>query len=270
VRLAGGAADVDAVRVRPAHDRQAARQRIAAARRAGVAEQGEADAAARHGAGELRRRDELAALAVGEDQHRAAVAGDELADLGRRAGGELVGGAGAAEVGGEGVDSGLRERAGAPGVLRAVVDCGDRGGGGDGEDGREDGGTQRSTSPRGQRDARAEACRDCGVDAGQVARSQVGHRTGDGEARDEPERQRRESSARDVVQPAMGTEGESHGQGGERGRCLDADPGREVRLRGEEPQRPSRRRPPLDRRRVLSRAPRERSTPADVQRVSAQ
>jgi hypothetical protein len=191
VRLAGGAADVDAVCVRPADDRQATRARIAAARRAGVAEEGEADAACCHVARELRRRDELAALAVGEDQHGAAVAGDELADLGRRARGELVGRAGAAKVGGEGVDSGLRQRAGAVGVLGGVVDGGDGGDGGDGEDGGEDDRRDRPTAPLcGQRDARAEACRDRGVDAGEVARAQVWHRAGEREACDEPERQR--------------------------------------------------------------------------------
>jgi hypothetical protein len=189
VRLARGAADVDAVRVRPADDRQAARARIAAARRAGVAEEGEADAASCHVARELRRRDELAALAVGEDQHRAAVAGDELADLGWRARGEVVGGAGVVQIRSEGLDAGLRQRAGAVGVLGGVVDGGDGGGGGDGEDGGEDDRRDRPTAPLcGQRDAGAEARGDRGVDAGEVARAEVGHGAGESQAGDQPER----------------------------------------------------------------------------------
>jgi hypothetical protein len=206
----------------------------------------------------LRRRDELAALAVGEDQRRAAVAGDELADLGRRARGEVVGGAGVAKVGGEGVDSGLGQRAGAVGVLGRVVDGGDRRGGGNGEDGGEDDRRDRPTAPLcRQRDAGAEARGDRGIDAGEVARSQVWHRAGQREAGDEPERKRCESSACDAVQPAMGTEGERRRQCGERGDRFDADPGREVRLRGEKPQRSGRRRSPSDRSGVLARAARE-------------
>jgi hypothetical protein len=94
VRLAGGATDVDAVRARPAHDREAAGARVAAARRAGVAEQREADGASCDVLGELLWGHELAALAVGEDQHGAALVCDQLADLGGGAGGELVGRAG--------------------------------------------------------------------------------------------------------------------------------------------------------------------------------
>jgi hypothetical protein len=132
VRLAGGAADVDAVRSRPADDRQAAGPRVAAALRAGVAEQGEADAPSCDVVGELARRHELVALAVGEDQHGAALVCDQLSHLGGGACGELVRRACVAEVGGEGVDAVLRQRAGAVGVLGVVGDGGDGGGGGDG------------------------------------------------------------------------------------------------------------------------------------------
>jgi hypothetical protein len=125
VWLAGGAADVDAVRARPAHHRQAAGARVAAARRAGVAEQGEADGASCDVLGELLRRHELAALAVGEDEHGATLVCDQLPHLGGGAGGELVGRAGVAEVGGEGVDPVLWQCAGAAGVLRGVGDGGD-------------------------------------------------------------------------------------------------------------------------------------------------
>jgi hypothetical protein len=186
VRLAGCAADVDAVRVRPADDGKAAGPRVAAARRAGVAEQGEADAAVRDVAGELPWRDELAALAVGEDQHRAALVCDELAGLGGGARGELAARAGGAQVGGEGVDAGLRHCAGAPGVLGVVDDGGDRGGGGDGEDGGEDGGADCFAAPRCERHAGAEAGGDGRIHTGEVARSEVRHRAGDREAGDQP------------------------------------------------------------------------------------
>jgi hypothetical protein len=94
VRLARGAADVDAVRAGPADDGQATGARVAAARRAGVAEEGEADAALCDVGGELLWRHELAALAVGEDQHRAALVRDQLPHFCGGAGGELVARAG--------------------------------------------------------------------------------------------------------------------------------------------------------------------------------
>jgi hypothetical protein len=94
MRLAGRAADVDAVRARPSHDGQAAGALVAAVGRARVAEERVADAAAGDRARKRRGRGELVALTVGEDQHRAPVAGDDRARLRRRAHGDLVGGAG--------------------------------------------------------------------------------------------------------------------------------------------------------------------------------
>jgi hypothetical protein len=76
------------MRAGPADDRQAARLRVAAAFGARVPEEREADAALRDVVRQALRRDELTALAVGEDEHRAPVLGDELAGLRGRAGGE--------------------------------------------------------------------------------------------------------------------------------------------------------------------------------------
>jgi hypothetical protein len=116
VRLAGRAADVDPVRPRPSHDGQAAGALVAAVRRAGVADQRVAHAAAGHGARQRPWRDELVALAVGEDQHRAPVAGDERARLRRRADRHLVGGASGVRVqeARQGGDARRRHRPGAP------------------------------------------------------------------------------------------------------------------------------------------------------------
>ncbi|HMI68339.1 MAG TPA: hypothetical protein VK510_00005, partial [Solirubrobacteraceae bacterium] len=117
---------------------------------------------------------------------------NKLPHLRRRAGGELAGRAGAAEVRGEGVDAGLRQRAGAPGVLRAVADGGDGGGGGHGEHGGQDDRPDRLAVPRAERDTDAEARRNRGIDAREIARPELRHRTGESEAGDEPERQRGE------------------------------------------------------------------------------
>jgi hypothetical protein len=92
--LAGRATDVNAVAARPAHDGQAAGARVAAGARARIAEQREAHATAGHRRLELGGRDELTALAVGEDEHRAPVAHDERTGLGGGARRHLVGHAG--------------------------------------------------------------------------------------------------------------------------------------------------------------------------------
>jgi len=115
--LARGQADVGAVGARPAHDRQAAGAGVAAGARAGVADERVADGALVDVLGELARADELAALAVREDEHRPTLAGDELARLRRGAGGEPVQRVSVAQVGGEGIDARLRQRAGPAGVL---------------------------------------------------------------------------------------------------------------------------------------------------------
>jgi hypothetical protein len=202
VRLARGAADVDAVGPRPADDRQAAGESIAAERGAGVAEQREAHAPGGDRDRELLRRDELTALTVGEDQHGASLASDQLSHLGGCAGGEPAARAGVVQVRGERVDPRGRHRARAPGVLRAVAYGGDRGGGGNGEHGGESRDAESPMMPGRQRDAGAEACGDRGVHAGEIARSQLWHRAGQRKAGEKPECERGESSAGDAVLPA--------------------------------------------------------------------
>jgi hypothetical protein len=264
--------------MRPLDDRQAAGASVAARRRARVAEQREADAAVAHVARELVHADELAALAVGEDEDGPALGGDELAGLGGRADRQPRFGVRGAQVRGERVHPRLRKRAGAVGVLGGVGDCRDRRGGGDGEHHREDRCAQRGPASGRERDARAEAGGHGGVDAREVAGPQVRHGAGQRETGDEPEPQRRQSAPAHAVQPAMSADGEGRGQGGERGNRLDADPRQQVRLGGEQAQRPGCGGPPLDGGRVLAGAARKsgrlgrarRRPPANVHRVGPQ
>jgi len=272
------------VRTRPLDDRQAAGAGVAARRRARVAEQREADAAVGHVACELVRADELAALAVGEDEDGPALGGDELPGLGRRADREPRLRVRAAQVGRERVDPRLRQRARAVGVLGGIRDRRDRRGGGNGEHRGEGSCAQRQLAPGRKRDAGSEARGDGRIDAREVARSQVRHGAHERKPGDQPQRERCESAPAYPIQPAMGTEGESRGQGGEGGRRLDADPGEQVRLGGEQPQGSRRRRSPRDRSRVLAGAAGERGvaggrcgarrrgrpTPANVHRVRPQ
>jgi hypothetical protein len=145
VRLAGRAADVDAVGSRPAHDGQAARALVAARGGAGVAEHGEADLTRGDRRGEPARRDELASEAIGEDQDRPAVVRDQGADLRRRARGDLVRGACVVgeQVARQRGDARRAHRARPPRVLRVMRD-------GDGR------GDQRHDQDRGERRPRGD------------------------------------------------------------------------------------------------------------------
>jgi hypothetical protein len=260
------------VRARPAHDRQAAGALVAARRRARVAEQGVAHTPGGDGARKRRGRDELVALAVGEDQHRPPVARDERAGLGRRADGELVGGArvvGAQEVR-ERRDARRRHRARAPRHLGAVVDRGDRAGEREREDGAE-GDRRGEADPRqaragGEGNAGPQAGCHRRVDAGQVARPQARQHGAQSEAGDEPQREREQPAAADAVEPAPCPERERDGERRERGDGLDADPAPEMRLRGEQPQRPGWRGAASDSGRVLARAASERGGPRQARR----
>jgi hypothetical protein len=264
VRLAGGTADVDPVRPRPSHDRQAAGALVAAVRRACVADQRVADAAGAHRAGQRRGRDELVALAVGEDQHRTAVAGDERARLGRRADRHLVDGAGSVRVqeGRQGSDPCRRHGPGSPRDLDAAAHGGHRRGQRQGQHRAQRGGAHQARGPRagadGQRHARSQAGRDGGIDAGQVARAQAGHRAAQREAGDEPEREGEQPAAADAAEAARPSERQCDGERRQRGDGLDADPAAEVGLRGQQPQRPGRRRAASESCGVFARAAGER------------
>jgi hypothetical protein len=263
VRLARRAADVDPVRPRPSDDGQAARPLVAAVGRAGVAEQRVAHPAAVHRAGQGRGRDELVALAVGEDQHRAPVADDQRAGLGRRAHGDLVHGAGGAgaQVARQRRDACRRHRPRASGDLRAAAHGAQRRGEGQGKDRAERDGARDARDARGPRacaDGERHACSqtggDGGIDASQVARTQAGHGAAQREAGHEPEREREQPAARGAAEPARPAERHRDGQRRESGHGLDADPAPQMGLRGQEPQRSGRRRATSDGGRVLTRA----------------
>ena len=247
MRLAGRAADVEPVRPRPPHDRQAAGALVAAVRRARVAEQRIADAAAGHRMRQGRGRDELVALAIGEDQHRARVAGDERARLGRRADRDLVGGAGRARLQEvrQGGHARRRHRPGAPRHLDAAAHGGHGGGERQSQDRaqRHGGGDPRRAWARadGERDPGPQAGRHGGIHAGQVARTQTGDAAAQHEARDEPEHEREQPAAADAAEPPGTPERERDGQRRQRGHRLDADPPPEVGLGRDQPQRPGRR-----------------------------
>ncbi|MDX6713448.1 MAG: hypothetical protein QOH30_6, partial [Baekduia sp.] len=257
MRLAGGAADVLAMRARPAHHRQAAGARVAAAGRARVADPGEPDPPGGDRRGEPGRRHQLAAVAVGEDQHRTAVAGDQLRGLGGCAGGELVGRAAVAgaDVARERGDARRRHRPGTPRVLRRVRDRVDRHRGRDRQHGQQRRGGDRpgraSTAPDGDRQPRAERPRDRRLDAGQVARPQVGHAAAQRQAAQQPQRQRDQAAARHAIEAARPPERQCRGQRGQRGDRLDADPRVEVGARGQQAQGPGRARPPRQREDVV-------------------
>ena len=231
MRLAGRVADVDAVRPRPRDDGQAAGALVAAVRGAGVAEQRVAHAPGGHGARQRGGRDELVALAVGEDQDRAPVASDQRPGLGRRADGDLVGRAGrvrAQEVRQRG-DARRRHRPGAPRRLGAVAHGGHRRG-------------QRERQDRAQRAAPATCARrgrartasatpaprqaaTAGSTQAEVARAQARHGAAQREARDEPERRASSSPPRpDAAEPARTAERQRDGERRQRGDGLDADP----------------------------------------------
>jgi hypothetical protein len=266
--LAGRAADVEAVRPRPSHDRQAAGALVAAVGGAGVAEQRVAHAAGRHGARQGGGRDQLVALAVGEDQHRAPVVGDERSRLRRRADRHLVDRAGGvrAQEARQGGEPGRRHRPGPPRHLDAVAHGRDRGGQRQGQDRAQRGGPRHARGPRAradcQRDARSQAGRDRRVDAGQVARAQAGHDAAQREAGDEPEGEGEQPAATEAAQAAGAAERQRNGQRRQRGHGLDADPAPQMGLGGEQPQRPGRRRAASDGRRVLARATGERGVGA--------
>jgi hypothetical protein len=218
------------------HDRQAAGALVAAVGRACVAEERVADTTGAHGVRECRRRDELVALAVGEDQHRAPVAGDQRARLGRRADGDLVDGAVGmrAQVGRQRCDARRRHGPGAAGHLDAIAHRGDRGGQRKGEDRAQRRDARDAHRPRpcanGERDARPQAGRDGGIDAGQVARAQARHRAAEDEADDEPEPEGEQPTAGEATQPARPAERQGDGERGQRGDRLDPDPPPQVGL----------------------------------------
>jgi len=252
------------VRPRPSHHGQAAGALVAAGRRAGVAEQRVAHAAAGHGARQRRGRDELVALTVGEDQDRAPVAGDERARLGRRADRHLVGGAGTvrAQEGRQGGDPRRRHRPRPPRHLHAAAHRRRRRGQRQGQHRAQRDGARQARGPRaradGERDPRSQAGRDGGIDARQVARAQTGHGAAQREARDQPEREGEQPAALDAAEAAHSSERQRDGERRQRGHGLDADPTAQMGLGGEQPQRSGGRRTARHRRRVLSRAPGER------------
>ena len=192
MRLAGRAADVDPVRPRPSHDGQAAGALGAAARRAGVAEQRVAHAAAGHGARQGCGRDQLVALAVGEDEDGAPVTSDQRPGLRRRADGDLIGRTGRMRV------QEVRQRRHArgrhlpraPRRLGAVTHGGQRRGQGDHEHHAQqrDRGDVRApwASPHREGDPRPQARGHRRIQAGQVARAQARHGAAQRQAGDEP------------------------------------------------------------------------------------
>lgn len=239
--LAGGATDVGAVVAGPADDGQTAGAAVARVGRAGVAEQRVADAAGRDGGGKLLGRDERAPSPVRQDEDGAPVAGDQLADLGGRAGGELIAGGGVVgmEVGGQGGEPGVRQRAGAAGVLRRMGDGGDGGHERHGEHGAKccDGHCLDSAPALAQRHRQpcAERRRDRRVEAREVARAQVGHRAAEDDPADEPRGEGEQPATGDAVQPPRPPERQRRRQRRERGDRLDPDPATEVRLGREQP-----------------------------------
>jgi hypothetical protein len=263
VRLPGRAADVDAVPPCPRDDRQAAGALVAAGRRAGVAEQRVAHAPRGDRVRQRRGRDELVALAVGEDQHRATVAGDQRACLGRRAHGDLVGRAGRAGAQ-EGRQRGDARRGHRPGTARhldAIAHGAHGRGDWEGED-RAQGRRARDLRPtraraNSERDASPEARGDGRVDAREVARAQPRHRAAQREAGDEPQPEREQPAAPDPIDPAPATERQRNRERRQRGDGLEAYPSPEMGVGGEQPQRPGRGRPARQRGGVLARAARE-------------
>ena len=264
MRLAGRAADVDAVRAGPSHHRQAAGALVAAVRRAGVADQRVAHAAAGHGARQRRGRDELVALAVGEDQHGAPVAGDERTRLGRRADGHLVGGTGGVRMqeARQGSDPRRRQRPGPPRHLDAVAHGGHRRGQRQGQNRAQRRRARQARGPRaradGERHARPQAGRDGRIDAGQVARAQPRHRAAQRDTGDEPEREGEQPAAAEATEAARPSERQRDGQRRQSGDGLDADPATQMGLGGQQPQRPGRRRAASEGGGVLARAAGER------------
>ena len=258
--LASRAADVDPVRPRPPHHGQAAGALVAAARRAGVAEQRVAHAAGGHGARQRRGRDELVALTVGEDQHRPPVAGDERTRLGRRADRHLVGGAGAvrAQEARQRGDPRRRHRPGPPRHLDAAAHrrrrCGQR----QGQYRAQRGGARQARGARaradGERDARSQAGRDGRIDAGQVARAQTGHRAAQRQAGDQPEREGEQPAALEAAEAARPAERQRDGERRQRRHGLDADPAAQMGLGGQQAQRSGGRRAARHGGRVLARA----------------
>jgi hypothetical protein len=265
VRLARRAADVDAVRARPRDDRQAAGALIAAGGGAGVAEQRIAHAPRGHGVRQRRGRDELIPLAVGEDQHRARVACDQRGRLRGRADGNLVGRAGrvGAQIARQRGDARSRQRPGPPRRLDAPPHRAHGRGERKGEDHAQGRGTRDLHPPPartdGERDARPQAPGHGGIQAGQIARAQAGHRAAQRDAGDEPEPEREQPAAADPIQAAPAAQRQGDGERRQRGNRLDADPPAQVGVCGEQSQRPGRRRAASDRGRVLAGATGQRA-----------
>ena len=166
------------------------------------------------------------------------------------------------QEGRQGSDPCRRHCPGPPGDLDAAAHGGHRRCERQGQDRAQRGGAREARGPRaradGERHARSQAGRDGGIDARQVARAQAGHRAAQREAGDEPEREGEQPAAADAAEAARPSERQRDGERRQRGHGLDADPAAEVGLRGQQPQRPGRRRAVSEGGGVLARAASER------------